>query len=36
THAVTSVVVSGYHTSEHDMYPALLADLAEDMRTSSF
>ncbi|MGY4541854.1 hypothetical protein ACVWY0_001767 [Arthrobacter sp. UYNi723] len=31
THAVTSAVVSGCHTSEHDMYPALLADLAKDM-----
>jgi hypothetical protein len=31
THAVFSVVVSGCHTSEHDMYPALLADLSKDM-----
>lgn len=31
THAVFSAVASSYNTSEHDMYPALLADLAKDM-----
>ena len=31
THAVISAVVSGCHTSEHDLYPALLADLKKDM-----
>lgn len=31
THAVFSAVASRYDTSEHDMYPALLADLAKDM-----
>lgn len=31
THAVFSAVVSGCNTSEHDMYPALLADVAKDM-----
>jgi hypothetical protein len=31
THAVISAVVSGCHTSEHDLYPAVLADLATDM-----
>lgn len=31
THAVFSAVASRYDTSEHDMYPALLADLARDM-----
>ena len=31
THAVISAVVSGYDTSEHDLYPALLAELKKDM-----
>ena len=31
THVVFSAVVSGYNTSEHDPYPALLADMAQDM-----
>ncbi len=31
THAVFAAVVASYNTSEHDMYPALLADLAKDM-----
>ncbi len=31
THAVFSAVVSGYNTSEHDLYPAVLADLEKDM-----
>lgn len=31
THAVFSAVASRYDTSEHDLYPALLADLAQDM-----
>ncbi|SFH49781.1 Transposase DDE domain-containing protein [Cryobacterium levicorallinum] len=35
THAVISAVVSGYHTAEHDLYPALLADLKKDMLLSA-
>jgi hypothetical protein len=31
THAVLSAVVSGFSTSEHDLYPALLADVQEGM-----
>ena len=31
THAVFAAVAASYVTSEHDMYPALLADLAKDM-----
>lgn len=31
THAVVSAVVSGFSTSEHDLYPALLADVQEEM-----
>ena len=31
THAVFSTVVASYNTNEHDMYPALLADLAPEM-----
>ncbi|WP_346926608.1 IS4 family transposase [uncultured Arthrobacter sp.] len=31
THAVFSAVASRYDTSEHDLYPALLADLDKDM-----
>lgn len=31
THAVFAAVASRYDTSEHDLYPALLADLATDM-----
>ena len=35
THAVFSAVVSGYRTSEHDLHPALLADLKKDMLLSA-
>lgn len=35
THAVFSTVVASYNTSEHDMYPALLADVAKDMLLTS-
>ena len=35
THAVISAVVSGYDTSEHDLYPALLAELKKDMLLSA-
>lgn len=35
THAVFSAVVASYNTSEHDMYPALLADVANDMLLTS-
>ena len=35
THAVFSAVVTSYNTSEHDMYPALLADVANDMLLTS-
>lgn len=31
THAVFAAVAASYATSEHDLYPALLADLARDM-----
>ena len=31
THAVLSAVVSGFSTSEHDLYPAVLADVGEGM-----
>ena len=35
THAVFSAVAASYNTSEHDMYPALIADVAKDMLLTS-
>lgn len=35
THASFSAVVASYNTSEHDMYPALIADVAKDMLLTS-
>ena len=35
THAAFSAVVASYNTSEHDMYPGLLADLGQGMLLTS-
>ena len=35
THAAFSTVVASYNTSEHDMYPGLLADLGQGMLLTS-